>query len=512
MRNLYFIISIFFVVAKLQAQTNKETKPNVLLIYTDDHRYSGVHALAGEAVKTPNIDKLANEGLVFTNTYLMGAYAGGTCMPSRAQLLSGRKLFDLKGIGRTIPKEHVSIGETFQKAGYNAHIVGKWHQDNQSLGRMFSSGGSVMSRGIYLVDHYRMPLWKWRADGNYKKEEAYIFEYDKKGKIVKRSVRKGEVRGPINNEDDGPHTSEIYADEAIDYLTKNKKEKPFFMYLAFHAPHDPRQAPKKYKKMYPEKKMQLLPSYMPQHPFDNGHMAIRDEALAPWPRTPEIARKELSDYYAIITHLDAQIGRVVESLKKTGQYENTIVVLSGDSGLGVGNHGLMGKQNVYDEDGIHVPFIISGKIKGNGKRFDALSYIHDIYPTVCDIANVKIPSSVSGKSLLPVINGEKKQVRDYTYHAYRQHQRAFRKGEYKLIEFVRAPDIDNKSKTEFIAGTKTTLLFNYKKDPWETTNLSFLPEYKSLLTSMQKEMKEKAIELNDYKEHNAYPYDFWDYY
>ncbi|GAA4237945.1 sulfatase-like hydrolase/transferase [Postechiella marina] len=489
----------------------KSKKPNVLLIYTDDHRYSGIHALAGEDVKTPNIDKLANEGIIFTNTYLMGAYNGGTCMPSRAQLLSGRKLFDLKGIGRTIPKAHTTIGETFQATGYNAHFVGKWHQDNQSLGRMFTSGASVMSRGIYLTDHYRMPLWKWRKDGKYKKEDAYIFKYDEKGKIVKRPVEKGEQRGPINDEFDGPHTSEIYADEAIDYISQNNSEKPFFMYLAFHAPHDPRQAPKKYKDMYPEKKMKLLPSYMAQHPFDNGHMTIRDEALAPWPRTPEVAKKHLSDYYAIITHLDHQIGRVIKSLKKTGQYDNTIIVLSGDSGLGVGNHGLLGKQNVYDEDGIHVPFIISGKIKGNGKRFDAFSYIHDIYPTVCDIANVKIPESVTGKSLKPVIDGKKAQVRDYTYHAYRQHQRAYRKGDYKLIEFVRAPDND-KQQGDFIAGSKATLLFNFKKDPWETTNLAFLPEYKDILEKMRKEMRAKAIELNDYKEYNDYPVDFWDYY
>ena len=265
------------------------------------------------------------------------------------------------------------------------------------------------------------------------------------------------------------------------------------MYLAFHAPHDPRQAPKKYKDMYPEKKMELLPSYMPQHPFDNGHMTTRDEALDTWPRTPEIARKHLSDYYAIITHLDAQIGRVIKSLKKTGQYENTIIVLSGDSGLGVGNHGLLGKQNIYDEDGIHVPFIISGKIKGEGRRIDVFSYIHDIYPTICDIANVKIPHSVTGKSLKPVIDGEKKQVRDCTYHAYRQHQRAFRKGEFKLIEFVKAPDTDKHSKSEFVSGTRTTLLFNFKQDPWETTNLAFLPEYKEKVEEMRSQMREKSI-------------------
>lgn len=512
MKTKLFKICLLTIVLSSQLFAQKKSeKPNVLLIYTDDHRYSGIHALAGEDVKTPNIDKLANEGYIFDNTYLMGAYSGATCMPSRAQLLTGRDLFNLNEIGQVIPKDQIAIGEAFQKEDYHAQIVGKWHQDNASLGRIFNGGGSMMSRGIYLTDHYRMPLWDWRKDGKYKKEDAFIYVYDSKGKRTKRKVEPKEKKGPFKNEKDGPHTSEVFAEEAVNFISKQNGEKPFFMYLAFHAPHDPRQAPKKYKDMYPEHKIKLTPSYLAQHPFDNGHMVVRDEALAVWPRTPEVAKKELSDYYAIITHLDAQIGKVIKSLKDAGQYENTIIVLSGDSGLAVGNHGLIGKQNLYDEDGIHVPLIISGKIKGKGKRFDALSYIHDIYPTICDLANIETPKSVKGKSLKPVIDGEKKQVRDYTYHAYKQHQRAYRKGDYKLIEFVKAPDYDKK-RGKFITGSRVTLLFNYKKDPWETTNLAFLPEYRETLENMQKEMREKAIELNDYKEHNNYPVDFWDYY
>ena len=92
----------------------------------------------------------------------MGAHTGATCVASRAQLLTGRGVFKLKGMGKEIPKEHVTIGEVFQKAGYHSHIVGKWHNDDATLGRMFDSGGSMMSRGIYLTDHYRMPLWGWR--------------------------------------------------------------------------------------------------------------------------------------------------------------------------------------------------------------------------------------------------------------------------------------------------------------------------------------------------------------
>lgn len=443
MKRTYFLLLLFMALVKTFAQS--DTKPNVILIYTD-HRYSGVYAIGEQAVNTPNTDKLAHEGIIFDNTYLMGSYNGGTCVASRAQLLSGRRLFNLNGIGRTIDMEYTPIRKAFLNAGYDSHIVGKWRNDNYSLGNMFNSGGPMMSRAIYPTNHFRMPLWNWRQDGKYKKEEGYIYIYDKKGNLTTRKIKPSEVKGPINSEKDGPHTSEIYAEYAIKFLdSRETKKNPFFKYLAFHAPHDPRQAPKKYKEMYAEEDIKMPPSYMKQHPFDNGHMTTRDESLAPWPRTPKVPKKELSHYYAIISHVDAQIGRVAQALKDHGQYKNTLIVLSGDSGLAVGNHGLMGKQNIYDEDGIHVPLIISGGLPPQpGKRYNAFSYIHDIYPTICDLVNVPKPSTIDGKSLKPIIDGKKEQVRDYTYHAYRQHQRAYKKGDYKLIEFVRAPDFEKK--------------------------------------------------------------------
>ncbi|MEM9849407.1 MAG: sulfatase-like hydrolase/transferase, partial [Bacteroidota bacterium] len=291
-----------------------------------------------------------------------------------------------------------------------------------------------------------------------------------------------------------------------------QKEQPYFMYLAFHAPHDPRQAPVDYKAMYPTESIKLPPSYLSQHPFDNGHLFLRDEALAPWPRTPKIACQELADYYAIITHLDAQIGKVIAALKASGQYENTLIVLAGDSGLAVGNHGLLGKQNIYDEDGLHVPFILSGGIiKAKGQNIHALSYIHDIFPTICDLVDIEIPKTLLGKSLLPVIEGKQTQIRDYTYHAYRQFQRAYRKGDYKLIEYVRAKD-RNKKEGEFVAGSRVTQLFHIKNDPWETQDLSFFPEHRKRVLEMREKMQQRAIELGDYKQNVGQAFDFWDFF
>ena len=510
---IIFGLSLILPVRAQKIKSKKQNSPNILLIYTDDHRFSGVHALGGMQVQTPHMDALVADGVSFTNAYLMGAFSGATCVPSRAMLLTGRNVFELQGQGHSIPPEQKTIGEVLQANDYKTHIVGKWHQDNAALARSFDSGDRLMSRGIYLVDHFRMPMWDWKNDGDYKREDGYLLVFDANGKVIRRPVTKNDKRGPSGTEKNGPHTSEIYAESASEYIKGYRKKDPFFMYLAFHAPHDPRQAPQKYKDMYPIEDIVLPPSYMAQHPFDNGDMFLRDEELAVWPRTPEVAKQQLSDYYAIITHLDDQIGKVIASLKESGAYENTLIVFAGDSGLAVGNHGLMGKQNIYDEDGVHIPFVFSGNlIKDKGSKRDALVYNFDIFPTICDFIGINAPSSVTGKSLVPVINMEKTNVRDYTYHAYKQFQRAYRKGDYKLIEYVRANNYD-KSLGETVKGSRVTQLFNIKSDPWEVYDLSFFPEYAEQVKKMREEMKEKAAELGDTKENiEGEKYGFWDYY
>lgn len=507
-------ISLLALVVSFQLQAGKSSKPNVIFIFTDDHRYSGVHSMGGEAVKTPHIDELAENGISFTKTYLMGSFSGATCVPSRAMLHTGRNLFQLDGIGRNIPSDHTMIGEAFMNAGYHAHFVGKWHQDFKSLARSFNSGDKVSGMPRYLTDQFRMPYSDWQADGNYKEENCYLLQYDENGEVFRRPLTKDDKRGPTGTEKTGPHVSEVLVDDAAGFIEGYDKKQPFFMYLAFPTPHDPRQAPQKYYDMYPVDGIKLPPSYMPQHPFDNGHIVLRDELLAEWPRTVQIAKQHLSDYYAIITHLDAQIGRVIAALKESGRYESTIIIFATDSGLAVGNHGLLGKQNIYDEDGTHVPFIISGSLvekEDRGRRIDALCYIHDIMPTVCELAGIPIPESVTGKSLMPVIKGDVDKTRDYTYHAYRQHQRAYRKGDYKLIEYVKAPDSD-KYRGDIVSGSRVTQLFNVTEDPWETFNQADFPEYQEIVAEMRSEMKETAQELGDYADGKRTTVDFWRYY
>lgn len=118
----------------------------MLVIHTDDHRYTGVHALGGQALKTPYLDDLAKNGIAFTQAYLMGSFSGATCIPSRAMLLTGRDLFQLDGMGHTIPTTHTMMGEAFMQAGYYAYHVGKWHQGFPSLARSFHSGAKVAGK------------------------------------------------------------------------------------------------------------------------------------------------------------------------------------------------------------------------------------------------------------------------------------------------------------------------------------------------------------------------------
>lgn len=425
-------------------------RPNVVVILSDDQRYDTVHALGNRHIRTPALDSLVREGVAFTNAYMMGAMIGGTCIPSRAMLLSGRSLFRLNGIGAVIPPEHVTFPEAFRQAGYATFHVGKTHQDRQSFRRMFTGGDRIFGWGGYFADHFRMPVHDFDPSGKYPKENAYL-----------AGGPDGSLRLPLqaDAEPRGPHSSELFADAAIRFLRGPAKNQPFLLYLALHAPHDTRRAPAAYHAMYPPEKLPLPESFLPEHPFDNGDLKVRDEVLAPLPRRPETVRQHLSDYYAMITHMDAQIGRVLATLRETGLDRNTFVVFAGDSGLSLGNHGLFGKQNLYEAGGIKVPLLMKGPGLSAGVRREAPCYLYDVFPTLCSMAGIPAPKSVDGKSLAPVLANPAAQHRQSLYFAYRNYQRAVRQGRYKLIEYA-------------VNGSRHTQLFDLPVDPHELRNLA----------------------------------------
>ncbi len=460
-------------------------KPNVLLIFSDDQRFNTIHALGNDIISTPNLDSLVRQGTSFTRAYMMGSMSGATCIPSRAMLLSGRSLFRLDGHGRNIPPQHITIPEALHDNGYYTYWVGKSHQSQSSMGRMFDGGERCYGfHGPYRdYNHYLMGTHDFDPSGKFD-GPLYIYKKGPRGQEVKTLLAREnfrEMKATPNKEKEFFHTSEVFTTGAVNFLKSYDRKKPFFLYLAYHAPHDPRNAPKRFHDMYPPEKIPLPKSFMPAHAFDQGSLKIRDEKLAGFPRKPEEIKKHLSDYYAIISHMDEQIGIVLKALKENGLDENTLIVFSGDSGLALGNHGLMGKQNLYDAGGIHVPLIFKGPKIPTGQKRDALCYLFDVMPTICDLTDNPTPPTSDGKSLVNVIRDNKNKPYTYQYFAYTDTQRAVQDERFKLIEYAHK-------------GKRFTQLFDLNTDPHELRNLIDNPQYsqhKDRLKAKLKHLKQK---------------------
>jgi arylsulfatase A-like enzyme len=410
-----------------------KSRPNVLVLFADDMSFRTIRSLNNPEIKTPNIDKLVARGTAFTHACIMGGLQGAVCVPSRAMLMSGQTLFHVtanvekrKEWGEAKPFD--MWPELLGQNGYQTIGIGKWHNGPALYHRAFQKGGPILFGG--MADHYQTPLHDFNPEQKYPKE------------AVK----------PTNK-----HSSEIFADSAIHHLKTRDKSKPFALYCAFTAPHDPRQPPKEFKDMYPEERIELPPNYLPEHPFDNGELKVRDEALLPWPRTPAAVRKERSDYYAIISHLDSQVGRVLDTLDREGLTKNTLIIFAGDNGLAVGQHGLLGKQSLYDHS-IRVPLIVAGPGIPAAQRTESMVYLLDIFPTMFDILGLPIPPTVDGKSFLPILKDPKRKTRDGLIYAYRHFQRALRTNRWKFIRYN-------------VNGKQTRQLFDIVADQWEMKNL-----------------------------------------
>jgi arylsulfatase A-like enzyme len=219
---------------------------------------------------------------------------------------------------------------------------------------------------------------------------------------------------------------------------------------------------------YRPERLRLPKSFRGEHPFDNGELKIRDEMLAPFPRTPEVVREHLADYYAMITHMDAQIGRILEALERTGEARETVIVFGADNGLAVGRHGLFGKQNLYDHS-VRVPLVLAGPGVERGKRVDSLCYLHDVYPTLCQLAGLPVPETVQSRNLLGGGGYES------LFFADRNLQRGVRQGRWKLLRY-------------YAPASERIQLFDLAKDPDELADLSEDRRYAGKISDLREEM------------------------
>jgi arylsulfatase A-like enzyme len=405
--------------------------PNIVITMADDQRHDLIGALGHPMLRTPALDRLVREGTCFTRAHCMGSTHGAVCAPSRAMLHTGRSLFNIPGAIRqdygpyrppcdVDPETIPLLGELLQQAGYRTVATGKWHNERHTFTRSFNEGRSVFFRG--MANHFATPVCDY-VDGAFTAETP----------------------------GDG-HSTDLFTNAAVDYIRRCDENQPFFLLCAFTAPHDPRDAPPHWHERYRPEQIELPPNFMPVHPFDNGELDVRDEKLAASPRDPDEIRRHIADYYAITAHMDDGIGRILAALDERGLADDTIVVHTADHGLSVGQHGLMGKQNLYDHS-VRVPLLMRGPGIAAGHRDDRLCYQHDLFPTLLQLASPDTRhDSIFHDLLRPV-------AYDTLFTTYREVMRAARDARHKLIEYR-------------VAGTRTTQLFDLHDDPWELWNVA----------------------------------------
>jgi arylsulfatase A-like enzyme len=422
-------------------------RPNVVFILSDDQRFDTIAALGDPHISTPHLDSIARNGVSFSRAHIMGGTAPAVCVASRAMLLSGQTLFraderltaEVTGRGRKGPF-HL-LPEHFRRHRYYTFGTGKWHNRAPLFARSFSGGANILMGGG--SDPYRTPLHDFQPSG------FYAAKPDRVG---------------------NGHASELFTDAAVRFLDQHDRQQPFFLYLAYTAPHDPRVAPESFRRMYAPDRLPLPTNFLTEHPFDNGELRIRDEMLAPFPRTPRDVRRHLADYYAMISHMDSQIGRVRDALRRNRFHSNTIVVFASDNGLAVGQHGLFGKQNLYDHS-VRVPLMWSGPGIPRGRRSDMLCYLMDVFPTLCDLCGIPRAEHLEGRSLAPAIAGGRTEARSSLLLAYRDFQRGVTTGEWKMIRYKTKGDVH---------------LFHLKSDPLEMRNLASSAEGAARLLEMDR--------------------------
>jgi len=463
------------------------SRPNIVFLLADDQRFDTIRALGNPLIQTPNLDRLVARGTAFTQAHIPCGTVGAICMPSRAMIHTGRSLFHLENDGAGIPPAHALLGETLRGAGYRSYGIGKWHNGPASFNRSFEDGAEIFFGGMW--DHWNVPVCDYDPSGKYASRIPIVldpFHSNQVQHVVADRVHSG------------VHSSELFTSRAVDFLTRVPADRPFFLSVAYLAPHDPRTMPERFQKLYDPARVPVPPNFLPEHPFDFfDTRGMRDENLAAFPRREEEIRRHLAEYWAMISHLDDQLGRIVGRLESRGLLEETIIVFAGDNGLALGQHGLMGKQNLY-EPSVRIPLVLAGPGIPAGETRGDWAYLFDLFPTLCDLTGIPVPPTVAGKSLAPCLKGGDAAHRDELYFAYTGFARGVKHGGLKLMEYAAGP-----------CGRKTQL-FDLARDPGEQIDLSADPARASDLAGLRQRLLRLRDEWGD--ERHPLGKKFWEAY
>ena len=405
MKNTLILTQILFLLLssckqKIETKQVVNKSPNIVFLFTDDQTYESVGALGNNEIHTPNLDRLVANGTTFTHAYNMGGWHGAVCVASRSMIISGSYIWNAKRKDSLwAKKDSLALSQNWSKLmqnkGYKTYMTGKWHVE--------APADQIFDR----TEHIRpgMPGDKRNelaaAGKKWKEESGDMKDWNKYMPVgYGRPVNENDTEWLATDSiqggfwEGGKHWSEVVRDDAIDFIEDTKThDAPYFMYLAFNAPHDPRQAPQRFLDMYPVDSIAVPASFLPEYPYKddiNNPAILRDEALAPFPRTEYAIRKHRQEYYASISHLDEQIGKILDALEASGEMDNTYIFFGADHGLSVGQHGLLGKQSLFDHS-IRLPMMVLGPDIPKGKKIDVDVYLQDIMATSLELAGIEKP-------------------------------------------------------------------------------------------------------------------------
>jgi choline-sulfatase len=404
-------------------------RPNFVFILTDDQDADSLAVYNPNTVcDTPVLNQLAHEGMLFTQAHHMGSWSGAVCLPSRTMIMTGRTVWRIPGRpagGGAVPANMADhcMAQIFNDAGYDTM-------------RTCKTGNS------YAGANARFAL----------------------------------VNDSTKREGTGSGGSAWHADRVLDYLQSRVDTgdtDPFLIYFGFSHPHDPRRGTPellaKYGAVQPGPPALINPAspplpvnYLPEHPFFHGHNNLRDEVSVEGMgtnRTEVAVRNERGKYFACIENIDIQVGRVLQKLEAMGVADNTYIVFTSDHGMAVGRHGLQGKQNLYEHTW-KVPFFVKGPGIASDARTDAMIYLTDVLPTLCELAEIPLRPTLDGISFRPVLEGVTNSSRDIVYGTYsggtKPGMRSVKTGRWKLVKF----DVDSNA-------TQETQLFDLALNPNE---------------------------------------------
>lgn len=492
-----YLGSLGFFLLWLPWMVSAAERPNFLFILTDDQSPYTLSAYGNTVCHTPNIDRIAKEGMVIQDAHHMGSWSGAVCRPSRTMIMTGRTVWRIPGVRSKSPD-------------------GKQDAEGQAALTEFVAQRSMPA----LFNAAGYDTFRTCKRGNTFPPASQLFDV----------LHEADMR-----EADDEHGSKWHGDRAMDFLNQRQAEQdkdPFLMFLGFSHPHDPRNGKPEYLEKYGavnlkkppaevnEKAPKLQVNYLPKHPFHHGHPGLRDETKVPGvleDRSEATIRNELGREYACIENIDAQVGRVLDKLEEMGELDNTYVFYTADHGIAVGRHGLTGKQNLYEHTW-RVPYLVRGPGIQPGSQASGFIYLLDTVATMCDLAGIDRPEGMEGLTFRSVLEGKKPRVRDVLYGVYcggtKPGMRSIKTADgWKLIKY----DVMD-------GEVRETQLFDLTKNPHEllsehhsadvcaltgNTPLAYQVDLAENADYLQKRMQLEALLLAE-QERLADPYRLWD--